>query len=151
MKKEIKWMFGMLMFLFSIGVNAQNAKGQKVEFTSDINEMTPMSFPSRSALSGFSFDMRGDSAFVHLPYMGEVYNPTFSNDGLNFEEPCTELTVTQTKKKDGRRVILNVRHDIVTYKFTVTLWDGGRIDIFMQPSNAQCCSYMGDWSVKGEK
>ena len=89
--------------------------------------------------------MRNDSAFVHLPYMGEVYNPTYSNDGLNFDEPCSELSVKPTKKKDGQIIGFTLKHDIVTYKFNITLWDNNRLDIFMQPSNAQNCNYMGEW------
>lgn len=118
---------------------------QNLEFKADINEMSPMSYPARSGLSGFSFEMRNDSAFVHLPYMGEVYNPTYSNDGLNFDEPCCDLTVKPTKKKDGQIIGFTLKHDIVTYKFNITLWDNNRLDIFMQPSNAQSCNYMGEW------
>lgn len=118
---------------------------QKIQFKANINEMTPMSYPAMSGLSGFSFDMRNDSAFVHLPYVGEVYNPTFSNDGLNFDEPCSDLTIKPTKKNDGQVIVFTLKHDIVTYKFDITLWDNNRLDIFMLPSNAQSCSYMGEW------
>lgn len=129
------------MFIFgTITVMAQ-----KVEFKADINEMSPRSYPARSGLSGFSFEIGNDSAFVHLPYMGEVYNPTYSNDGLNFNAPCCDLTVKPTKKKVGQIIAFTLKHDIVTYKFNITLWDNNRLDIFMQPSNAQSCNYMGEW------
>ena len=118
---------------------------QKIEFKADINEMSPMSYPARSGLSGFSFEMRNDSAFVHLPYMGEVYNPAYSNDGLNFDELCSALTIKPTKKNDGHIIGFTLKHDIVKYKFNITLWDNNRLDIFMQPSNAQSCNYMGEW------
>lgn len=132
----------LLFLLVGITVNAQ-----KVEFRADIDEMSPMSFASRSGLTGFSFEMRNDSAYVCLPYMGEVYNPTFNNDGLNFDAPCKELSVKPTKKKDGRIIEFTLHHDIVDYKFNVTLWDNNSIEIFMQPSNAQSCSYMGEWEA----
>lgn len=136
-----------LAFLFcSLPVNAQ-----EIEFKADINEMLPMAYQPRTGLSGFSFEMRNDSAFVHLPYMGEVYNPTYCNDGLNFDEPCKELTVKPTKKKDGKMVSFTLKHDIVTYHFNITLWDNNRIDIFMQPSNAQSCNYMGEWEKEEKK
>ena len=118
---------------------------QKVEFKADIYEMSPVSYPARAGLSGFSFEMRNDSAFVHLPYMGEVYGPTYSNDGLNFDEPCSEYSVKPTKKEDGQIIVFTLKHDIVTYKFRITLWDNNRLDIFMQPSNAQSCYYSGEW------
>ena len=47
---------------------------QKFEFKADVYEMSPMSYRARAGLSGFSFEMRNDSAFVHLPYMDEVYS-----------------------------------------------------------------------------
>lgn len=130
----------MLLLLGTIG-----GKAQKIEFKADVSEILPMAYPARSGLSGFSFDMRNDSAFVHLPYIGEVYNPTFSNDGLNFDEPCSDISVKPTKKNNGKVIAFTLKHDIVTYKFSITLWDNNRLDIFMQPSNAQSCNYMGDW------
>lgn len=131
--------------------SAMSLSAQKIEFKADINEMFPMSYSARSGLTDFSFEMRNDSAFVHLPYIGEVYSPTFSNDGLNFDARCTGLSIQPTKKKDGQKIEFSVKHDTVNYKFNVTLWDNNRIDIFMQPSNAQSCNYMGDWEKPQKK
>lgn len=139
-------LIGIMLLLGTMSVNAQ-----KIEFKADINEMSPMSYPARSGLSDFSFEMRNDSAFVHLPYMGEVYNPTYNNEGLNFDAPCVGLTVKPTKKKDGQMIEFSLKHDIVSYRFNVTLWDNNRIDIFMQPSNAQSCNYMGEWEKPQKK
>ena len=139
-------LIGIMLLLGTMSVNAQ-----KIEFKADINEMSPMSYPARSGLSDFSFEMRNDSAFVHLPYMGEVYNPTYNNEGLNFEAPCVGLIVKPTKKKDGRMIEFSLKHDIVSCRFNITLWDNNRIDIFMQPSNAQSCNYMGEWEKPQKK
>lgn len=124
-----------------------SAQAQKIEFKADINEMSPMAYPARTGLTDFSFEMRNDSAFLHLPYMGQVYNPTFSNDGLNFSAPCSNLSVKATKKKDGKTVSFSMRHDIVTYRFNVKLWDNNNIEVYMQPSNAQSCHYRGEWEA----
>lgn len=129
-------------------VGTMSAKAQKIEFKADITHMSPMAYPAQAGLTDFSFEMRNDSAFVHLPYIGEVYNPSFNSEGLNFAAPCKDITVKPTKKNDGRRIGFTVKHDVVTYNFNVTLWDGNHIDIFMQPSNAQSCSYMGEWEQK---
>lgn len=125
--------------------SAMTIMAQKIEFKADINEISPMSYPARAGLSGFSFELRNDSAFVYLPYMGEVHNPSYSNDGLNFAEPCSDMSVKPTKKTDGKIIEFGLRHDAVKYKFNVTLWDNNRLDIFMQPSNAQGCNYSGEW------
>ena len=124
---------------------AMTTMAQTIEFKADVYEISPMSYPARAGLSGFSFEMRNDSAFVHLPYMGEVYSPTYSNDELNFDELCSEYSVKPTKKKDGQIIVFTLKHDIVTYKFRITLWDNNRLDIFMKPSNAQSCNYSGEW------
>lgn len=129
-----------MLLLGTMGVSAQ-----KIKFKADINEMSPMSYPAQSGLTDFSFEMRNDSAFVNLPYMGEVYTPTFDNEGLNFKAPCVGLSVKPTKKKDGQEIEFSLKHDIVSYKFNITLWENNRIEIFMQPSNAQSCNYMGEW------
>lgn len=134
---------GAMVALVMMGVTA--VKAQEVKFQSDIDMMTPMSYSPKNGLTGFSFDMRNDSVFVHLPYIGQVYTPTFNNDGLNFNEPVTDLKQKDTKKKDGKELTFTVRHDIVKYDFRITLWDNNHIDINMQPSNAQSCSYMGSW------
>lgn len=122
-----------------------NANAQNIKFKADISDMFPMAYSAKTGLTGFSFEMRNDSAFVHLPYIGEVYTPTLNNDGLNFDEPCKDITVNPTKKKDGRKIDFSLRHDIVSYKFSITLWDNNRMDIYMQPSNAQGCNYSGEW------
>lgn len=138
MRKRI---FGLIVLLCAVsGIKAQN-----IAFKADINEMLPMSYPVRSGLSGFSLELRNDSAFVHLPYMGQVYNPVYGGDGTNFDEPYKGMKVTPTKKKDGRKLKFDVKHEFVTYRFDVTLWDNNNIDILMQPGNAQGCSYMGKW------
>lgn len=127
---------------------AMSVKAQKIEFNADITSMSPMSYPTMTGLSDFSFKMRNDSVFLHLPYMGEVYNPTFNNEGLNFDAPVTKLKIKPTKKKDGQIISFSVRHDIVVYEFNITLWENKYIDIFMTPSNAQSCRYSGECQEK---
>lgn len=119
---------------------------QKIEFKADITDIQPMSYPGRSRLTDFSLELRNDSAFIHMPYVGEVYTPVMNSDGLNFDAPYTGLTIKPTKKKDGQIVKFNVKHNFLTYNFNITLWDSNRIDIFVQPSNAQSCNYMGEWT-----
>ena len=120
---------------------------QSVEFTADITEMMPVAYPPRLGLSGFSFTMRNDSAYLHMPYMGQVYNPTFDNEGLNFGEPCEKMSIKPTKKKDGKKIDFKISHGFVNYRFRITMWDNNSIDISMQPSNAQSCNYMGTWEA----
>lgn len=136
-----------LIFIFmATAVNAM-AQAQKPAFKASIDRMMPMSYPAVTNLTDFTFEMRNDSAFVYLPYMGEAYTPTFSNDGLDFSGVCKNVKVAAaaSKKKGGRNIRFSMRNDVVTYSFNITLWDDKTIDLYVQPSNAQSCSYRGEW------
>ena len=124
---------------------------QSLEFTADISSMMPMAYQPQYGLSGFSFAMRNDSVFLHLPYMGQVYNPTYDNEGLNFDEACQDISIKPTKKKNGRKIDLKLKHGFVNYRFQITMWDNNSLDILMQPSNAQSCNYGGIWEVPEKK
>ena len=134
-----------LCIIMTCAITAQNITAQGIAFKADIDSMTPMKYQPRSGLTDFSLEFKNDSAFVYLPYMGEVYNPAYGNDGLHFNEPCTNIKVTNRKKNDGKDISFSVKHDIVNYDFHVTLYDNSNIDIHLLPSNAQSCSYSGQW------
>lgn len=125
---------------------SSNCNAQGVNFVADVNEMSPMSYPAQYGLTDFTFQIRNDSAFVRLPYMGNVYNPTLDNEGLNFGAPCNDLKESSTTKNDAKIIHFTLNRNIVTYRFRVTLYNNEQIDIFMQPSNAQSCSYRGTWT-----
>lgn len=132
-----------------IGIFAMlvTASAQKLSFKADINSMSPMSFPPQTGLTDFYFRLDGDTADIYLPYMGEVYTPAFNNDGLNFRDKCNDLKVVPNKKKTGREITFTIKHDIVDYRFSITLYDNGTTYIYVYPSNAQGCSYTGTADV----
>ena len=114
-------------------------------FRTDIEYMTPRTYPSRQVSFGYSVELRNDSAIVYLPYMGNVYVPDLNNEGINFAHPYKNFSVKQNKKKTATTVKFSFRHSFIEYRFTVIAYLGGRVDIYMQPSNAQSCSYSGTW------
>ena len=143
--------FTLLLLSFFLALHAQvSTPSAPRRFRADIDYMIPLRYPSRPVMD-FSLEMRGDTVEVHLPYMGEVYAPAFTSDGLNFTEPVKGLKQGQDKK--GNHVItFETKHDIVTYTFRLTLLlsrrqksDGGDIHVSLHPSNAQYCSYSGTW------
>ena len=132
-----------LLFLTCIFAMLVTVTAQKLNFRADINSMSPMSYPTQTGLTEFYFQLDGDTADVYLPYMGEAYVPAFNNDGLNFREKCNNLSIVPNKKKNGYEINLTIKHDIIEYRFNITLYDNGTTYINVRPSNAQSCSYTG--------
>ena len=128
--------------------SAQEAKGFDADsFKVEVTYMMPVSYPGKMLSYGYSVAVRHDSAFVHLPYMGRVYQPVVNDGGLHFALPVREARVRPVGDS-GTRVEFRVRRTPVYYKFTVTAYDNGKADIMMIPSNAQSVTYSGDWDVE---
>ncbi len=131
-----------LLFLVSMHSFAQEHFDPKT-FRAEIQEMSPMKYPSRQVSYGYSLELRNDSAFVYLPYMGEVYMPTFDNQGINFQCPYTGMSIRKNKKGTATLVTFSIHQGTVGYTFKATAYNNGRFYLDMMPSNAQSCSYMG--------
>lgn len=113
------------------------------DFRANITFMMPRQFSSRP-VDDYSIEVSGDTATVHLPYIGEAYSPTLDSDGLNFTHRIENRRSSFTKK--GAWVLkFDLHHGSVSYAFSITMFDNGNIDVDMTPSNAQSCSYSGNW------
>ena len=55
-------------------------------FKIDVNFMYPMRGSSRNLTSEYSLEVRNDSLFSHLPYMGEARNLPYANRGYVFKK-----------------------------------------------------------------
>lgn len=141
MKKLLITLIGIC---FCITIVAQKTKYP--QFCATVDNMSPQSYPSQvMSTNEFSLTVEGDSADVYLPYIGEVYMPVYNDDGLRFSEPIANVNISRTKKDDGTIMSFSLKHDIVDYRFHITLYDNNNFDLFMQPSNCQSCSYGGEW------
>lgn len=117
-------------------------------FSLNVSQMLPASYPSKLLSYGYSVTVRNDSAFVHLPYMGRVYRPVLDGDGLHFRLPVEDYKVSEMRK-GGLRIEFTVRDRSVRYDFILKVFLGGNADVFLRPDNAQSISYMAD--VNDEK
>lgn len=133
----------MVMLMLVVLPSMSQDKGIYIE----PNMMTPMKFPSKMLDSGYYLKLQNDTLDIHLPYMGETYSPVFHSDGLNFKEPVSKMKVQTKKKKDSTRTMtyLEVSHDGIRYRITLTTWGvGSNGDIDVNPNNGSSCSYRGD-------
>lgn len=118
-------------------------------FKVDITYIYPMRFQPRS-VSGFSMTIKRDSVDLYLPYEGELYSAPIGNDGLNFKENATNVKRKQGKK-GAEEMTFKLRHQSFVYDFRLTAFDNGNIDLSVQPSNGQSCSYSGTWEEVKKK
>lgn len=118
-------------------------------FKADVTYMSPLSYPGRSVSYGYALEVRNDSAFVYLPYMGRVHRPVLNDKGLDFQEPVRDFTFSRLRK-GNIRVEFKVYRAPVMYRFTLTATPGGMMDIYMLPDNAQGCMYNAELTEQEE-
>ena len=125
--------------------SAQESGGFDADsFKVEVTYMMPVSYPGKMLSYGYSVAVRHDSAFVHLPYMGRVYQPVMNYDGLDFALPLKDFK-SKTMGNSAKRVEFRLQKPPVFYKFTITAYDNGKADIILIPSNAQSITYSGNW------
>lgn len=117
------------------------------DFKIEVSHMQPQAYRSRFLSYGYYLALRNDTAFVHLPYMGRVYQPELTYDGLNFELPISDYKV-ETSRKGVPIVSFIVRKSFIVYTFQVSVQSNGRTDIYLTPSNAQSIAYDGELKEK---
>ena len=147
-RRSIAVIMGLMLAI--CGWAQQGEAFQPEAFRINVTEMYPMSYNARYGLNDFSLTVRNDSAFVLMPYFGEAYVPSFNYTGLNFNQKYRAMKVGTTKKKDGVIVSFSVKNGIVDHQFTITAYSNHKAYITVIPSNAQTCSFAGEWSSLGQ-
>ena len=141
--KETFWGLCLSACLGAAPVSAENV-ADTCRFKVGVTLMMPVSYPARMLSFDFSLEVRHDSAFVYLPYMGRVYQPVMNYDGLDFALPLKDFK-SKTVGNSAKRVEFRLQKPPVFYKFTITAYDNGKADIILIPSNAQSITYSGNW------
>lgn len=136
-----------LILTFIVGIGfAENVLPAK--FHVDINTMEPMRYPSKD-VNGYLFDVRNDTAYVSLPYIGEVFAPDYDSDGLNFRSP---MVIKETKiLKDGAQsTAFTIDKNGNRFDMRMTAYSNGTFYLDLQPSNGDLCRYVGQWEALKE-
>jgi len=137
-------------FLFAFLFVAAIINAQEVHLPNinvDITEMMATGHPTKMLSGGYCINLNDDSAQIRLPYIGRVHTPMFGDNRLDFTEPCEDIEIAETKKKDGRKLTFKVRHNSESLRFVLTIYKDASADVYMQPLNADGCNYRGEWTV----
>ena len=109
-----------------------------------IDHMYPMKGGSKSVSFGYTVEVRNDSLFSYLPYIGRAYQiPYGGGKGLNFSERIGSYQETQ-RKNGLQHIAIGVKNDEDTYLYTIEVWDNGKSQIDVQPRQRERISYSGD-------
>ena len=109
-----------------------------------IDHMYPMKGGSKSVSFGYTVEVRNDSLFSYLPYIGRAYQiPYGGGKGLNFSERIGSYQETQ-RKNGLRHIEIGVKNDEDTYLYTIEVWDNGKSQINVQARQRERISYSGD-------
>lgn len=109
-----------------------------------IDHMYPMKGGSKSVSFGYTVEVRNDSLFSYLPYIGRAYQiPYGGGKGLNFFERIGSYQEAQ-RKNGLRHIEIGVKNDEDTYLYTIEVWDNGKSQIDVQPRQRERISYSGD-------
>ena len=109
-----------------------------------IDHMYPMKGGSKSVSFGYTVEVRNDSLFSYLPYIGRAYQiPYGGGKGLNFSERIGSYQETQ-RKNGLQHIEIGVKNDEDTYLYTIEVWDNGKSQINVQARQRERISYSGD-------
>ena len=109
-----------------------------------IERMYPMKGSAKSVSPDYSVEVRNDSLFSYLPYIGRAYQiPYGGGKGLNFSERIGSYQESQ-KKNGQRHIEIGVKNDEDTYLYTIDVWDNGSSQIDVQPRQRERITYSGD-------
>jgi len=148
--KALCMLLALLHFVLMVSCQSSRLAEKQAEnsslpsrFRVDITYMTPHRYQSRQVMD-FFLEVKTDTAQLCLPYMGDVYQPSMSRDGLRFTAKM--LNVKKGRSKKGAEMMtFMVKHANITYDMQLTSYADHKVELYLRPSNAQDCWYEGEW------
>ena len=109
-----------------------------------IEHMYPMKGSAKSVSPDYSVEVRNDSLFSYLPYIGRAYQiPYGGGKGLNFSERIDSYQESQ-KKNGQRRIEISIKNEEDTYLYAIDVWDNGSSQIDVLPRQRERITYSGE-------
>ena len=113
-------------------------------YTIDVQMMMPQGGPARNVSGNWSLEVRNDSLFSYLPYVGRAFNiPMGGGKGLNFIGRITAYEAYQVKA-GLYRVIMGVYNDEEEYRYILEVFDNGSSTLDISSYNRDPISFMGN-------
>lgn len=115
-------------------------------FKIDVNFMYPLRGSSRNLTPDYSLEVRNDSLFSHLPYMGEARNlPYGGGVGLIFDEHITSYA-QQQQRNNEYLIEIGVKNPEDSFVYTIRVFDNGKASVDIRSRLRDPISYSGELS-----
>jgi len=106
-----------------------NAALDERKYEINVQMMYPMKGLGKNLTSGWSLEVKNDSLFSYLPYMGRAYNVPFGGGkGLNFNAPIKGYR-DGNWQKSLRKIDFSVTNEEDTYHYTIEVYENGNATV----------------------
>ena len=148
-----KYIITLIVVLLPLGLFAQenqtinwesilHAVTIEKEFKVDINQVTPRSRTSFIPSVPFSIKIKSDILTSFLPDIDDATHISFGNkQGLNFTAPIKNYK-TNLSKKEKLTVSFNVKNDIDSFDYTLTIFENGKTTLVVKRLNRVSNDYI---------
>lgn len=124
---------------------------EEQDYTINVDFMIPQQGRSRALTSPYFIKIKNDSIISYLPYVGRAYSvPYGGGQGLNFDAPIESYS-SKKGKKDKTTISIKVKNTEDNYTYTLTIYNNGSTNVYVQPNNKQSISYRGKMELKDEE
>ena len=121
---------------------------EKRNYKISIDHMNPMKGRGRTLTSNYSVEVRNDSLFSYLPYVGEAYNAPYGGGKvLNFNAPIDEYK-QEAGKKGRTEITLDVKNEEDHYTYRLTVFPNGNATLNVQAIHRQSISFSGEMEAE---
>lgn len=115
-----------------------------------IDYMNPLHGRAQALTTPYSVEVRNDSLFSYLPYVGKAYNvPYGGGKALNFDAPIVRYE-TRKDKKGRTEVCIRTRNEEDSYVYRFTIHPDGSTYLNVQPSYRQSIAFSGNLDMESE-
>lgn len=121
------------------------------EWRIDVDRVSSASAPNTERFNPRGFMEMNDSIVKgDLPFFGKAYNvPYGDKDGVMFDGKAEGVKLEQKKKSVNMRFEVNGKGD--RYRFYITFFAGGQVQIQMNSNQREAATYSGSYSFFNDK
>lgn len=117
----------------------------------NVQMMSPLKGPGKNLTSGWSLEVKNDSLFSYLPYMGRAYNVPFGGGkGLNFDAPIKNYR-DGLWQKNLRKIDFDATNEENTYHYTIDVYENGNATINVVARERDPITFSGVMKEETEK
>jgi hypothetical protein len=117
------------------------------DYTINVDYMIPMRGSSQALTTPYSLTIKDNTVKSYLPYFGQARSiPYGGGDALNFEDEVKGYSDSGFKK-DSRIIKFKVEREGDILEYSLTVYDNGHADIFVNSQNRDSISFRGEMDL----